>query len=309
MVKALNIPKVFIGFLIASLLFWFLMNLSKEYTTEINFSIAYQNLEQDKLIQNSPQKDLNLLIKGNGFKLLGANFTRNPILLDLKKLQKKSDTEYYLLTKNHIAEIQKQLKSGLTLANIPQDSIFFTISKLSSKKVPIRPNTNIAFKKGFDIASPIDLKPDSIVISGAQQDLKGIDFISTEKIELTNLSENFSQQVNIELPEKVKVRQFSTMLSLNVDKFTEGETEVPIIVKNIPKGDNVNVFPKVVTITYKVGLKNFNKVTSSSFEVVCDYNESEKNNLPYLVPELKVKTNLVSSVRIVPNKIDFLIHK
>lgn len=309
MIKAFKIPQAFLGFLVASLLFWFLMNLSKEYTSEVTFSVAYKNLEQDKLIINEPQKEINLQIKGNGFKLIGANFMRKPLILDLKKLHKKSDSLYYLLSKGFIPDIQKQLKSGITLENALQDSLFFKINKLHSKKVAIYPNLNITYKKGFDIASPIELSPDSITISGAESDLKSIHNVLTDKVELLNVDQNISQKIQIQIPPKTKAKYTTTQLSLNVDKFTEGQIEIPINIINLPNEGNINVYPKKVTVIYKVGLKNFNQITSNSFEALCDFKESEQTNLPYLVPKLNIKTNLISSVRVVPNKIDFLIHK
>lgn len=92
-----------------------------------------------------------------------------------------------------------------------------------------------------------------------------------------------------------------------VDKFTEGEIEVPVLVKNAPKG--INIFPKKVKVIYKVGLKNFNEITPDLFKIECDYLDAENNELNYLTPELKDTPNLATVLRIVPDKIDFLIYE
>ena len=285
------------------------MNLSKEYVTDINLDVSYQNIEQDKLILNEPPKEISLSVKANGFKLIGTSFVHRPIIIDLKNLTRKTDSSYFLLSKNLIPEVQNQLKSGLILNKVNVDTLFFSINKLHSKKVPIEPNINISYKKGFDLASSIELVPDSIVISAAKALLNTIEKVKTEEIELTNVSDNVKTKINIVIPEKVKTKYSKASLEFKVDKFTEGKIEVPISIINLPKQNSVNIFPKTVTIVYKVGLENFNKIDSNFFEVYCDYNESLKNNLPYLVPKLKSKINITSSVRIVPNKIDFLIHK
>ncbi|SEB83432.1 YbbR-like protein [Tenacibaculum sp. MAR_2009_124] len=309
MSKAITIPKAFLGFLIASLLFWLLMNLSKEYVTDISLDVSYQNIEQDKLILNEPPKEISLSVKASGFKLMGTSFVHKPIIIDLKNLARKTDSTYYLLSKNLMPEIQNQLKSGLTLNKVKADTIFFSINKLYSKKVAIEPNININYKKGFDLASAITLVPDSIVISGAQTLLNTIEKVKTKEIELSNVSNNVNTKIEILIPNKIKAKYKKASLEFKVDKFTEGKMEIPVSITNLPKDKSVSVYPKTVTIIYKVGLKNFNKIDSNFFEVYCDYNESLKNKLPYLVPKLKSKANIASSVRIVPNKIDFLIHK
>ncbi|WP_435263640.1 CdaR family protein [Tenacibaculum sp. nBUS_03] len=258
---------------------------------------------------NSPEKSIDFNIKGSGFKLITTRFSKKTIILDLKKIYKKTGENYFLLTKNHYPEIQKQLKSGIKLLAILQDTIHFKISQLSSKKVPIKVNSNITYKKGFDLNTPIKVTPDSILLSGTSKNLNTINSIYTEKIDLINISESTTKELKLIIPQRIRVTNKKTSISLDVDKFTEGEIEIPINIKNPPKKESINIFPKTVMITYKVGLKNFNRINASSFDVFCDYKQTKKNNLSYLVPHLNVKTNLVSSVRMIPNKIDFLIYK
>ena len=56
MKKTINIPKTFIGFLSASVFFWLLINLSKEYKTEVEFDIEYTKLPQQKILLKTPLK-------------------------------------------------------------------------------------------------------------------------------------------------------------------------------------------------------------------------------------------------------------
>ena len=309
MYKTLKIPKAFLSFLIASILFWLLMNLSKEYITEINLDISFKNIEQGKLILNNPPDEINLSISAVGFKLLGTNLFHKPLVIDLKNLIKKTDSTYFLLSNNLIPEIQNQLKSGLILKNINQDSIFFKINKLNSKKVKIVTDINVNFKKGFDLSSKQTLTPNTITIYGPKSILDTINSLKTEKIKLLNISDDVAMQTNILIPDKVTTRYKTTTLKFKVDKFTEGKIEVPITVINLPPKKTINIYPKTVSLIYKIGLKDFSKVDSSFFSIYCDYKESQKNKLPYLIPKLKSKAKIVSSVRIIPNKIDFLISK
>ncbi|CAL2085041.1 YbbR-like domain-containing protein [Tenacibaculum sp. 190524A02b] len=310
MKKAINIPKTFIGFLIASLLFWLLMNLSKTYTTEISVPVSYTNLGLDKVLLEKPQEKLALQVKGTGFKLINIGFSNHQINFDLKNLKKTSKNNYYLLSNSFSNQIQKQLKSGISLITSLQDTLKFKIGNLSTKKVPLSPDLNINYKKGYNIASPIKITPDSIALSGSTEALNEIHNVLTEKVNLVDLDANFSKKVNLILPNtNIKSKQKEAVITFKVEKFTEGKLTIPIIIKNSPKSEKINIFPKTVDITYKIGLKNFSKVNKKSFSVYCDYKQSLNNNLTYLVPILESKTDLVSSIRMTPNKIDFLIHK
>lgn len=309
MKKKLNIPKTFIGFLIASLSFWVLINLSKTYTSEVNYSIEYVNLPQHKTLISAPQKSINLLIKATGFNLLTTNISNKPIKLDLEKTTKKKGTNYYFLSKNIQPQVQNQLKSGIELIQITKDSIYLKIGTLSSKKVPLKPNLNINFKLGFDLAKSISIKPDSILISGDESELKNITYLNLEKLDLKNVSKNIEVQSNIITPKNsnFKINNKQANIIITVDKFTEGEIEVPVIVKNAP--DDINIFPKKVKLIYKVDLSNFNKINPDLFKIECDYNETSTKGISYLTPKAQSLSNLATLIRIVPDKIDFLIHE
>ncbi|WCC45493.1 hypothetical protein PJW08_05280 [Tenacibaculum finnmarkense] len=89
MKKTFNIPKTFFGFLSASVLFWLLINLSKQYTTEIETVVTYSNIAIQKTIINTPIKKIALVVKGSGFKLIAQNFINSNIKLNLEKAHRK----------------------------------------------------------------------------------------------------------------------------------------------------------------------------------------------------------------------------
>lgn len=312
MKKISDIPKIFFGFLLASFLMWFLINLSKEYTTQTSYKVIYTNLPQDKIFENEPLSEIPITIKGTGFKLFAANFSKKNIKISLEKTYLKNKNNYFLLPNNFNKNIQKQLANGITLQQVDIDTLHLKLDKLDSKKIPLTPNLNINFDVGFDLSKPAQLKPDSIIISGSKELLKKINHFNLQEITLDNVSENITTISKIVIPEEykqLKLNTTETTISLFVDKFTEGEFSIPVTIKNIPNSLKINIFPKKIKVIYKVGLKDFNKITPDSFIIECDYLQSEKSNVSYLIPKLVTKPNLVTSVRITPNKIDFLINK
>ena len=307
MKNKLNIPKTFFGFLLASVFIWLLINLSKEYTTEVTISTVYTNLSIKKTIIDIPVKEIPLLVKGSGFKLITTSLSNNPIMLDLEKINNKKDTDYYFLTNKLQSEIKDQLKSGIELISIKTDTIPLKIGTLHSKKVPLKTALDITFQLGHDLATPIIIKPATVLISGEQSLLKKINSLSLEDISLENISESAKINAVINVPKNVKTDITYAEINIVIDKFTEGEIEVPILVKNAPKG--INIFPKKVKIIYKVGLNNFNKINANLFEVICDYNQVKNNGTSYLTPQVIKYPGAVTLVRTAPEKIDFLIHK
>ncbi|APG64302.1 hypothetical protein LPB136_02470 [Tenacibaculum todarodis] len=307
-----NIPKAFFGFLVASLLIWLLINMSKEYSSSVSYSVDYQELPQNKLLEEKPQENISLAIKATGFKLFSANISSKKILLNTDKLRQKNATDFYLLPESQKLAIQKQLASGLTLEGILQDTLFLKIGSLATKKVPVVANLDLQFQPGYNLSEKVTIKPDSITISGPEFQLKSIQNIAISSFKMEGLNRDFSKNVSLKLPESIVNTKFSATevsVSGKVDKFTEGNFEVPFKVENVPFGITLNTFPKTVKVTYIVGLKNFGNVTADSFEVVCDYKQAVENELSYLIPKVHIKSSEVSSVKVTPDKIEYLIHK
>lgn len=307
-----NIPKVFFGFLLASFLMWALINLSKEYTTIKNYKIEIESLAQDKVLQENPIDNIDIKLKATGFKLFLSHFSEKKISFSANKLIKKNKSYYFFLARNQKEKTQSQLSSGLKLVSFMEDSIFLKLGNLKSKKVKVKPNIALEYKVGYNISEPIIVKPDSVIVSGPELQLEKLTFIETEPKEFKEISENFSNQLKLTTPNnlsKIKINKEIVEIEVLIDKFTEGEFEIPVQVINIPKDTELNIYPKNIKITFKVGLNNFDKVTPELFQVVCDYNDTKNKKLQYLIPKLTLKPELVSSVRIVPEKIDFLIHQ
>ena len=261
--KNKNISKSFIVFLLASILIWLLITLSREYTTTINFPVNYTNISQNKLLQKKPVKQIDIVVKSSGFNIIRSRFSHKRISLRANKLTRKSSGRYYFLTRNQINPIQKQLLSGVQLKEVVLDTIYLEIGVLISKKVPLKPNLDINYHVGYDILEAVSIKPDSIVISGPEAQIESIKKMDLELFKLDDVMSNFSKNVKIILPESsrnIKVNSVFTTVSGKVEKFTEGSFQITFKVDNLPDGVELTTLNKTVEVVFVVSLSNFDKI-------------------------------------------------
>lgn len=305
-----KIPKTFISFLVASFLIWLLITFSKEYTTVITYAVSYKNIPQNKLLQETPIKEIDITVKASGFKILRSNFKNKEIQLEASNLQRKEHSKFYFLTKNQVTKIQKQLLFGVELKEIEQDTIYLNLGVLTSKKVALKPNLNINYHIGYDLLNNIKISPDSIVISGPETQVKETRYLELSELKLDDVKSDFSEEVTVlKLNNNFKFSTLKTTISGNVDKFTEGRLQVSFTTKNLPEDINLTTLSEKVEIVFVVALSNFSKISEASFKVECDYLISEKNNLGYLIPKVVLAPDFIKSIKIIPKKIDFLIQK
>lgn len=312
LIKNKKISKSFISFLVASVLIWLLITLSKEYTTLLTFPVSYHSIPQNQLLQREPTKELDIIVKTTGFTILKSRFGNTTLLLNAANLTKKSLNRYYFLIKNQINTIQQQLNSSIQLQGVVLDTIYLEIGKLISKKVPLKPNLAIGYHIGYDVLEAVAISPDSVVISGPEAQIAEIKTLNLEALKLKDVKADFSKKVKIILPENsggIKIDSAYTTISGKVEKFTEGSFKIPFKVTNLPENVELTMLNKTVEVFFVVGLSNFNKIDKNFFKVVCDYNISKENNLSYLLPKVVAKSSFIKSFKVFPNKIDFLIQK
>ncbi|QTE22960.1 CdaR family protein [Polaribacter cellanae] len=307
-----KIPKTFVGFLLASVLIWFLITLSKEYVTTIKFPIEYKEIARNKLLQSTPVKELDITIKASGFKILKSGFSGKPIEIKANNLVKKKNDIYYILTKSQLNNIQKQMPSGITVQEIVQDSLLLDLGTLTSKKLPLKANLKLKYHIGYDLADDIVISPDSVVVSGPKKEIDRLTELELSAIKLEDVKDNFKKEVTILKPPNNKNLKFDktkVFVTGKVEQFTEGTIEVPYRITNLPSNIKITTLPKKIGVTFVASLTNFNKITAGSFQVECDYNVVKENNLNYLLPKVTSTSKFVKSFRIAPKKIDFLIQK
>lgn len=302
--------RVFLLFLFLSILFWSLIKLSKEYIAEVEFDLSYSDVPQNKLIQNEPDEKVTLTLRTVGFKLLNYGFKRRVLDYSLSEISRKTGSLYFSETKSNINFLQAQLSAETVVLNIEPDTLFFDLGVKKSKKVSVQSRVDFQFKTGFNFVKPYELSAKEITIAGPEKIIDTIDNVFTEPFEVKNISESFEQKIKLISPnESVVLSTDEIVVSGEVDKITDGSYTIPFEIINLPRNVIISTYPKEVKVVYQVALKDFNKIPENSFRVQCDYSQTENNGLDYLIPKIVDKPEIIHDVKIVPNKIEFLIKK
>ena len=253
---------------------------------------------------------MNLTLKTIGFKLLNYGFKEKVLQYSLDEIEQKKGSLYYSVTKSNMNFLQAQLSAETVVLNIEPDTLFIDLGVKRSKKVAVVSEVDFGFKTGYNFIQPYEISPREITISGPQKLIDSIEEVHTVKQRLTDISESFEQKVELLSPmESVVLSAQEVLVRGEVDKITDGSYSIPFEVINLPRNYIISTYPKEVKVVYQVALKDFNKIPENSFRVQCDYKHTEDNNLEYLIPKVVEKPEIIFDVKVVPNKIEFLIKK
>ena len=302
--------RVFILFLSLSLLLWMLIKLSGEYTATTSVSVNYKDLPKNKLLQSNTTDDIKVKIKSIGFNLLRDKVIRKRIAISLKNVKRKKGSQYFYTSKSIIPLIEKEFSKS-EIISIEPDTLYFDLGKSISKKLKVTSNVTIQYQTGFNLSGQLKIEPEYITIKGPKSKIDSITTITTELIELNDVNESISKKVKIIIDDfdAVSYSNNEVLISGLVEKFTERTIISKIKVLNKPSAYKIITFPKEVELVFQIGLSDFNKVNEKDFQIICDYNESLKNNLDFLIPKITNKPTMVKDVKVIPSKIEFLLEK
>ncbi|UZO79373.1 CdaR family protein [Aquimarina sp. ERC-38] len=302
--------KVFLFFLLFTSVLWVVIQFSKNYTQEIEVLLAYQNLPENEVIDisNSDQQ-LKLLLSGNGFRFINYLFDQPVVKMDIKEAISNESNTYEFKINKEDPDLKSQLNFKGNIINIQKDIVQVKTTTNTEKKVPIVVKTKIKYAPGYGTDQPISSSPDSILIRGPKRSLDTIRVLATELLTIRDLKSDFKGNLKIDIsaiPDDIDISREFVTASIDVSKITEGNKEVPVQLINVPKNIQVTIFPKTVQVVYRINLDKIDDITASDFVVEADFSEAVVSS-EFLVLNLKVVPKEVKDVRLMTNKIQYVI--
>ncbi len=300
-------------FILISVFLWFLSKLSKDgYTAVVEFPVKYVNISADKSFGRIPNDKIKVSINSPGFTILKYKLRSfSSLKIDLSKVEKKLDPRNsYWLTNSDLSLIDNQLDPEVEVRSISPDTVYFDFNKLVKKKVAVRLKLKEAFSKDLGIYGKPILKPDSVLVSGPESLISKIKFLETEPIELKGDKPSLKKQLDLVLPNG-KGLSFSVEevdVSLEFSKMTEASMSIPIEIVGLPEKYKLKLFPENVKLTYKVAIRDYEKVRASDFRIYTDCSDIESNSdKRYLTLKSSNYPDFIESIHFDPKRVEFIL--
>ncbi|MDY8138261.1 YbbR-like domain-containing protein [Aquimarina sp. 2201CG5-10] len=306
-----NNVKTFLFFLIFTSLLWLFTQFSKNYTEEVEVGIRYINLPDDRILNDRSDQTLKLTLNGNGFRLMNHYWSTSHIEFDVANATTYIDNEYHFFVNKEAQFLKNELDFKGRILAVQKDTVKLKLDINLEKRIPVKIEQNIEYTTGYGSDKGLEISPDSITISGPEKIVDTIQSISTKELELEAVNSDFSSRLEIDiqdLPPSVTIYPAEVDASIVVSKFTEGRSEVPITLQNVPEGDKIKIFPKEVTVVYRVGLDRYNEITPMDFKVVANYNNVADDS-SFLILELVQIPESIHDVRLRDKQVQYVILK
>ncbi len=296
-------------FLFFSAMVWVLVQLSKDYTQVVSIPLEYVNPPMDKSVAEEKPGSAEIRMQDKGFSILYFQLFTPELQIDLEQAREENGQLVYSFEDNR-EDITRQLDIDFEETRFLVEELIIDFQPKKLKRVKVVPRLNLSYAVGYSANEEIRLNPDSVDVSGPESIIDTLTEIKTFLLKKNDISDDISGKVAIDTTGLGMLSFYLTEVSyaLEVEKFTEGQVQVPVEVQNVPQGVNLSIFPQEVKLFYQVNLKQYDLVHPEDFSVVCDFEDITEGQ-DYLLPELVRKPEFVTNIRLSERKIQFIIKR
>ena len=303
--------KVFIIFLFCSTSAWFISNLSESYISNTTFELDFTNAGDDLMLVSSSQDKINVKLEAVGFQFLGFSFKKKNVTIDLSAVV-KDGRQYYLPHQDYSAQIEKQLPNSMKLLNIEMDTLFFDFQEVISKEIPVKPQLTLTLAKNYLLDGKLDIIPPVVIVKGPKNEVDTIGSMKSAKLELIDLTSDFSEPLRILIPDGLRNTTFSETsitVSGKVSRFSEKMITLDIKALNLPEGTSIKMFPNQVNVLCKGTIEALKNLKSSDIEIVADFDKLKNSRSKRIALRLNKKPEQLSSVVLQETDVEFILKR
>lgn len=299
---------IFTFFLFLSASLWLLHKLRNKYETMVSIPVEYVNLPNGFVISQDLPKTLHVTINGQGTSLVmyRIGHTFQPVEIDMSQMDKGKQTIY---TKNLSNKLQKQIKAEVSIAKILPETIAFEIEKLSEKKVPVKINGSFELAQQYIYCDSIQIEPKEVIAYGSKASIEELDSVFSETIKQTNIKDTALIEVKLKSIPHITFSDSIIHITIKTERFTEKSIQAPISIAHLPKDRALRIFPSSVTVNFRVGLSNYEKIDASSFNFVVDYNDAKAGDQKKITVNVKDAPKEIFGIQLKPETVDFIIEE
>jgi YbbR domain-containing protein len=204
--------------LVITLALWLgVTGLSTPTTTRFSGVPLTLRVSNNAEITNSPVQEVDIVLTGDKRKV--AQLNKNDLILSVDLTDTQPGDRVVQLTPQNVL---LSLPTGIKLDEIQPNRIAVKIEAVEEKEIPVKAETEGDPAEGFEVYSET-VTPAKVRVRGPATFIRALDFVSTDKIDLSSRSADFSARqvpINVSSP---KATVLDTVADVN---FKIGEKRV-----------------------------------------------------------------------------------
>lgn len=290
---------------IFSFIIWISISLSEPFFMSYNFNVKVVDFPNGYASGNLSSQNLSVKLKAKGWQLITLNLG--------------GELEYYISANRDSGRIvvdpfndimeNSWITSGISVVDITPRNLEFNVERIVAKKIKVEADIDISYKDGYNLAAPIFIYPDSVVVHGPQSIINKKSSIKTKSIEIKN-----ADQQEVLITELEKISGFETdqkhvQLKLNIQRIVENTFDnIKVVINDIPKDRDVVLIPNNISCGLRGGINILGKIGPGDITASLDYKDIILDTLESVLPNVSIP-NHTQLVFTKPERLKYIIKK
>ncbi len=256
---------ILLGSFLVAALFWFSVTMGGSFRTRVDVPLAVSNMPKSLALVTPLPATINVLLEARGWQLLFLTAGKQ-LMYEVPGSRLRSGV---IQTNRSLSE-SMVLPEGVQAIRAYPETLFVQVDRFIKKKVPLHFHSfAVSFKPDFGLMRDIQIRPDSIMLEGAERVLRDIDSWPLASRTYEDLAIPVAEEVPV-LDSLHGVVKFSTdkvMLNIPTEQLADVSFEnIRLEIKNVPKDKEVLLGHQSVTVSVRGGVEFLSTLSDSDFK-------------------------------------------
>ncbi|MCM1152403.1 MAG: CdaR family protein [Muribaculum sp.] len=264
----------FLGFVLISLLFWFVLAMNDNVQENLTVRINISNSPDTVTFISVPPQTIHITVRDKGTNIFQVAAFRKPVVnfnfRDYAEdgIFRVSRGDFQLALKNLFGP-----NAQITSSSIDSLRLLYTVEP--GKRLPVKANYKISCANGKTIAGNLVCDPSLVTVYSYGDVLDSVTYVRTERIVLKNLEEPTKVKVKIKPIANVRVIPDEVTVTVPIEPLVKKTSQVEIRVVNVPDDKDLLLFPQKAKVIYYVPMSRFSD-NDIRISVYADYQDIAK---------------------------------
>lgn len=276
---------LFLEFVAVSALFWLILALNDSAQSNFNVRLQLTNVPDTvTFISDIPEK-VHVSVRDKGTNLWRNGFMRTPTMqINFKEY---GDNGVLRFTKGDVmASLKSVFGASAQITAVSLDSLRLVYTTNRGKRVPVVVDAIIMPASGSIMEGNLKTSPTNVLVYGEQSVLDTIHRVVTERLDLKDLSETTTIDVDLKRVKDARVLPLQVKVTVPIEPLVKKEALITITPVNVPEGESLLLFPSKVKVQYYVAMSRFNDDDDPLIELQTDYNDIRQTGSTRLPVEI-----------------------
>lgn len=260
---------LFLVFVAISTFFWIILALNDNAQGSYNVKVAINNCPDSvTFISDIPEK-LHVTVRDKGTSIWRNHYRHPTMNINFREYADAGELRF---SKNDIITSLKSIfGSSAQIVSISLDSLYLEYTSNKGKRVPVVIDADVSAASGSIIEGFTKASPSNVLVYGDQKVLDTIHKVRTEKIILSDLSENTTVEVRLRKINDARILPSKVNVTVPVEPLVKKKASITITPVNVPHGESLLLFPSKVPVEYYVAMSRLNDDDDPEIELEVDF--------------------------------------